>query len=89
MKYLQETFSILKKYNMKLNPKKCAFGVGSVKIFAFMVSNQRIKINLDKIKDIDDITVLDNIKAMQRLTGRITTLGRFILRSSDKSHRLF
>jgi len=28
LKHLQETFDILKKYNMKLNPEKYAFGVG-------------------------------------------------------------
>ena len=35
---LQETFTILKKYQMKLNPKKCTFGVASGKFLGFMVS---------------------------------------------------
>nr|XP_009758589.1 PREDICTED: uncharacterized protein LOC104211256 [Nicotiana sylvestris] len=29
LKHLQETFDILRKHNMKLNPEKCAFGVSS------------------------------------------------------------
>ncbi|XP_019251076.1 PREDICTED: uncharacterized protein LOC109229991 [Nicotiana attenuata] len=54
-----------------------------------MVSNQGMEIKLDKIKAIEDITVVDNVKAVQRLTKCIAALGRFISRSSKKSHRFF
>ncbi|XP_019257637.1 PREDICTED: uncharacterized protein LOC109235843 [Nicotiana attenuata] len=74
---------------MKLNPEKCSFGVGSGKFLGFMVSHQGIEINPDKIKAIEDITVVDSVKVFQRLTGHIAALGRFILRSSEKNHRFF
>ena len=35
---LQETFDTLRRYNMKLNPSKYAFGVFSGKFLGFMVS---------------------------------------------------
>ena len=35
---LEETFTTLKQYQMKLNPSKCAFGVASGKFLGFMVS---------------------------------------------------
>ena len=35
---LKETFATLRKYKMKLNPSKCAFGVASGKFLGFMVS---------------------------------------------------
>ena len=35
---LQETFDALRKYQMKLNPAKCVFGVSSRKFLSFMVS---------------------------------------------------
>nr|XP_009776431.1 PREDICTED: uncharacterized protein LOC104226209 [Nicotiana sylvestris] len=54
-----------------------------------MVSNQGIKINPDKIKAIEDITIVDSVKAVQRLTGRIAALRRFISRSSYRSHKFF
>nr|XP_009783541.1 PREDICTED: uncharacterized protein LOC104232130 [Nicotiana sylvestris] len=85
----KETFNILRKYNMKLNPEKCIFGVGSGKFLSIIVSNRGIEINLNKIKMIEDIAVVENIKAVQRLIGRIAALGRFISRSSDRSHRFF
>nr|XP_009770769.1 PREDICTED: uncharacterized protein LOC104221404 [Nicotiana sylvestris] len=37
-----------------------------------------IEINADKIKAIEEITVVINVKAVQRLTGRIAALGKFI-----------
>jgi len=40
LKHVQETLNILKKYNMKRNPEKCAFGVWSRKFLGFMVSTR-------------------------------------------------
>uniref|UniRef100_A0A2N9FNL6 Uncharacterized protein n=1 Tax=Fagus sylvatica TaxID=28930 RepID=A0A2N9FNL6_FAGSY len=49
---LRETFQTLRKYQMKLNPSKCAFGVYSGKFLGFMVSQRGIEANPDKIKAI-------------------------------------
>ena len=46
---LQETFDTLRRYNMKLNLSKCAFGVFSGKFHGFMVSYRGIEVNPDKI----------------------------------------
>ncbi|KAM0960189.1 hypothetical protein ACFX2C_025259 [Malus domestica] len=35
---LSETFTILKRYRRRLNPNKCAFGVGLGKFLGFMIS---------------------------------------------------
>ena len=37
--HMAEAFQILKKYNMKLNPTKCAFGVSARKFLGFIVNN--------------------------------------------------
>ena len=47
---LQETFDMLKQYNMKLNPSKCAFRVLSSKFLRFMVSHRGIEANPNKIQ---------------------------------------
>ncbi|KAH9703019.1 BED-type domain-containing protein [Citrus sinensis] len=36
VKHLEETFELLRKYEMKLNPDKCAFGVSSGKFLGFL-----------------------------------------------------
>ena len=37
--HLAESFQVLKNYNMKLNPTKCAFGVSAEKFLGFIVNN--------------------------------------------------
>jgi hypothetical protein len=39
---------------MKLNPTKCAFGVGSWKFLGYMVSNRGIEANPEKIQAVLD-----------------------------------
>ncbi|KAL0320205.1 UNVERIFIED_CONTAM: hypothetical protein Sradi_5282000, partial [Sesamum radiatum] len=46
---LVETFSTLRKYYMKLNSAKCAFGVGSGRFVGYMVTQRGIEVNPDKI----------------------------------------
>ena len=49
IKYLAECFAILRKYNMKLNPQKCSFGVSSGKFLGFIVNARGIEANPNKI----------------------------------------
>nr|XP_016453036.1 PREDICTED: uncharacterized protein LOC107777510 [Nicotiana tabacum] len=88
--HLSTTFEILRRYNMKSNPKKCAFGVASGKFLGFLVSNRGIEVNPAQIKAIEEIPdILTSKKEVQRLTGGIAALGRFISRSSEKSFKFF
>ena len=59
---LQETFNTLRRYSIKLNPSKCAFGVASGKFLGFMVSHRGIEANPEKIKAILDMKPPQNIK---------------------------
>lgn len=45
---LREAFVVLRRYQMKLNPLTCAFGVESGKFLGFMVSEQDIEANPEK-----------------------------------------
>ena len=67
----------MKWYNMKLNPAKCAFGVSVDKILGFMVT-QGIEANRYQIKGIMETSVPSCKKELQRLIGRLATLGGFI-----------
>ena len=87
--HLSEAFQILREYNMKLNPAKCAFGVSTEKFLGFIINNRGIEANPDKIKVVLDMLPPSNIKKVQRLTGRITALSRFVSKASDKCHPFF
>ena len=81
---VQETFDTLRRYQMKLNPKKCAFGVSSGKFLGFIVSQKGIEANPDKIQAILDMEPPKNIKEVQSLIGRVATLNRFVSKSTNK-----
>ena len=87
--HLSEEFQILRNYNMKLNPAKCAFGVSAGKFLGFIVNHRGIKANPDKIKVVLDMPSPSEIKEVQRLTGRIAALSRFVSRASDKCQPFF
>ena len=87
--HLVEAFQVLKSYNMKLNPAKCTFGVSARKFLGFIVNNQGIEENPNKIKAVLDMLPPSNIKDIQRLTGRIATLSRFVSKASDKCQPFF
>ncbi|XP_075640531.1 uncharacterized protein LOC142612306 [Castanea sativa] len=66
---LQETFDTLRRHNMKLNPRKCAFGVLSGKFLGFIVSHRGIEANPDKIQAILNMEPPRNVKEIKSLTG--------------------
>jgi hypothetical protein len=75
---LEETFSSLRRFWWKLNPTKYVFGVPSGKLLGFIISNQRIESNPVKITAIADMGAPATIKDVQKLTGCMATLNRFI-----------
>ncbi|RDX85368.1 Retrovirus-related Pol polyprotein from transposon 17.6, partial [Mucuna pruriens] len=72
---LEEIFTQVRKYNMRLNPNKCVFGVQGGKFLGFMLTHRRIEANLDKCKAI--------IKTRKRCKGWL-----FELRGAIKSQAL-
>ena len=74
---------------MKLNPAKCAFGVSAGKFLGFIVNHRGIEANPNKIKAVLDMPSSSGIKEVQRLTGRIASLSRFVSKASDKCQPFF
>ncbi|XP_062089480.1 uncharacterized protein LOC133796014 [Humulus lupulus] len=81
---LAEAFTIIRRYGMKLNPKKCTFSVASEKFLGFIVSFGGIEANPDKIKALVEIPSPRKHKDVQSLTGRIAALSRFVSKATDK-----
>ena len=83
IQHLQEVFELLRRYSMKLNPLKCAFGVSSSKFLGFMVIQRGIEANPVQLKAIMDSQASTFKKGVQQLIGRLATLRRFISRFID------
>jgi hypothetical protein len=86
---LEETFSSLRKFRWKLNPTKCVFGVPSGKLLEFIISNWGIEANPVKIMTIVDMEAPATIKDVQKLTGCIAALNRFISRLGERGLPFF
>ncbi|XP_057426030.1 uncharacterized protein LOC130719420 [Lotus japonicus] len=82
---LSEAFGKIRKHDMRLNPEKCSFGIQGGKFLGFMITSRGIEINPDKCKVIWEMKSPSNVKEVQRLTGRIAALSRFLPHSGDKS----
>src|SRR3954469_8229454 len=80
---LRETFAALNKYRIKLNPKKCAFGIPAGKLLGYMVSPRGIEGNPEKVQAIARMQEPTDIKGVQQLTRRLTALSRFISRLGE------
>ncbi|KAL5844861.1 hypothetical protein ACOSQ4_010819 [Xanthoceras sorbifolium] len=83
------TFDIIDKYGMKLNPTKCSFGVSSGKFLGYLVTKRGVEANPDQIQSIMNLRSPKSIKDVQKLTGRLATLNRFISKSSEKCKPFF
>ncbi|XP_027158424.1 uncharacterized protein LOC113760048 [Coffea eugenioides] len=74
---------------MRLNPKKCTFGVRSGRFLGFWISHEGSRANPDKLQAIMDMAPPKNIKEVQRLTGRMAALNRFLSRSTVRGLPFF
>ncbi|XP_050217638.1 uncharacterized protein LOC126668489 [Mercurialis annua] len=83
-KDLEEVFTKLKKYKLKLNPDKCAFGVPARKFIGYLISQKGIEVNPEKTKAILEMKEPKSAKEVQKLNGRITALGRFVFNSAKR-----
>ena len=86
-KHLREisiTFDVLRKHKLHLNASKCSFGVGLGKFLGYIVTHRGIEVNPDQIKAINDLKPPQNAMEVQKLTGTIAILNRFISKSMDR-----
>ncbi|XP_027183804.1 uncharacterized protein LOC113782091 [Coffea eugenioides] len=86
---IREIFGVLRSSRMRLNPKKCTFGVRSGKFLGYMISKDGVRANPDKVKAIMDMAPPRSIKEVQRLAGRMAALNRFLSKSAVRGSPFF
>ena len=87
--HLAKMFGILRKYRMKINPKKYVYGVESGKFLGFIVNHRGIEANPAKIQALINMRSPRSMKKVQSLTGRVAALNRFVSKSPDKCQEFF
>ena len=86
---LRETFANLRRFRIKLNPTKCTFGVPAGKLLGFLVSSRGIEANPKKIRAIESMKLPETVRDVQKFTGCLATLSRFISRLGEKAMPLY
>ncbi|GKB58777.1 reverse transcriptase domain-containing protein [Tanacetum coccineum] len=86
---IEETFKTLRKINMKLNPKKCNFGVEEGMFLGYQVNTKGIKICPDKVDAVLSLQLPKCLKDVQKLNGKLASLNRFLAKSTEKSLPFF
>ncbi|KAL6348487.1 hypothetical protein AAG906_008941 [Vitis piasezkii] len=86
---LQRFFERIRQFRLRLNPKKCTFGVASGKLLGHIVSEQGIEIDLEKIRAILDMPAPRTEKEIRGFLGRLQYISRFIARLTDICEPIF
>jgi hypothetical protein len=84
-----ETFANLRAANLRLNPEKCVFGIHKGKVLGCLVSTKGIEVNPDKIKVLIEMQDPVSVKDVQKPTGRVAALNRFIPKAAERSLPFF
>ncbi|GJU53964.1 reverse transcriptase domain-containing protein [Tanacetum coccineum] len=85
----EETFKTLREINMKLNPKKCTFGVEEGTFLGYKVNTRGLKVCPDKVDAVLSLPSPKCLKDMQKLNGKLASLNRFLAKSAEKSLPFF
>jgi ribonuclease HI len=86
---LETTFKCLRAKGVKINPKKCVFGVPRGMLLGFIVSERGIEANPEKIAAITNMGPIKDLKGVQRVMGCLAALSRFISRLGEKGLPLY
>nr|GEW47853.1 hypothetical protein [Tanacetum cinerariifolium] len=89
LKDIQETFKRFRSINMKLNPKKCSFGVEEGLVSGHLITKQGIKANRSKYKAVTDLDQLRTLKDIKSLKGKLAALSRFLSKGAKRSLDFF
>ncbi|KAA0041103.1 uncharacterized protein E6C27_scaffold128G00060 [Cucumis melo var. makuwa] len=78
LKDLKVVFDRLRKYQLRMNPLKCAFGVTSEKFLGFVVRHREIEIDQSKIDVIQKMPRPKSLQDLRSLQGGFAYIRRFI-----------
>ncbi|GJV72591.1 reverse transcriptase domain-containing protein [Tanacetum coccineum] len=89
IKDIEESFKTLREINMKLNPKKCAFGMREGTFLGYKVNADGLRVCPDKVEAVLDLPSPNCLKDVQKLNGKLASLNRFLSKSAEKSLPFF
>jgi hypothetical protein len=86
---LNIAFGCLRANRVKLNPEKCVFGVLRGMLLGYIVSQQGIEANLEKVAALERMGPIRDLKGVQKVLECLAALSRFISRLDEKGLPLY
>ena len=86
---LEKFLQRVDKYNLRLNPKKCVFGVTSGKLLGHTVGMGGIEVDSEKIKAITEMPAPKTEKEVRAFLGKIQYISRFIAKLTSVCEPIF
>ena len=74
----------MRRYGLKMNPLKCAFGVSAGKFLGFIIHEKGIEIDTKRIEAMRKVEAPTCKKDLQKFLGKVNYLRRFISNLSGK-----
>ncbi|KAM1411305.1 hypothetical protein ACFXTO_024189 [Malus domestica] len=81
---LRQALTRMRIHKLKMNPKKCAFGVKAGNFLGFLVHQRSVEVDKNKSQAIMESLPPTNKMQLQRLLGKINFLKRFIANLAGK-----
>ena len=81
---LRKVLERTRKFGLKMNPKKCAFGVSAGQFLGFLVHERGIEIGLKSQEAVKTMKPPTTKKELQKLIGKINFVRRFISNLSGR-----
>jgi hypothetical protein len=86
---LRIAFECLRANRVKLNPKKCVFGVSRGMLLGYIVSQREIEPNPERVASLDRMGPIRDLKGVQKVLGCLAALSHFISRLGEKGFPLY
>ena len=81
---LKKVLERTRRFGLRMNPKKCVFGVTAGQFLGFLVHERGIEIGLKSQEAVRTMTPLTTKKELQWLIGKINIVRRFISNLSGR-----
>ncbi|GJZ97111.1 reverse transcriptase domain-containing protein [Tanacetum coccineum] len=82
---IKETLGRLRAINLKLNPRKCSFGVEEGIYSGHLITKQGIRADPSKVKAISALQPPKTVSEIQSFSKKLAALNKFLSKSAEKA----
>lgn len=75
---LRKVFERCRRYKLRMNPKKCAFGMTAGKFLGFLVHNRGLEVDPGKAKAVTEMPPPKTQKQLKSFLGKVSYMRRFM-----------